>query len=199
MKTLIGVVLLCFAVACLSPSLYSQKHKKAPPKKQEMTSRQASRGFSTTLQFADPKGERVGQPVKFGIHLDATYCVDMALGESYVPPLPPPGIADIRFMDPRDGGSCMDIGISNDFRPYSKPTQIDTYLVNIQPYVNGVPLTASWTKLNKFYNGPVIMSDEITGKLLHIDMKKDTSAVIPAKIHAVVIIAAKPLNPLKVK
>jgi hypothetical protein len=43
------------------------------------------------------------------------------------------------------------------------------------------------------------MSDNITGTLLKVDMKKTTTAVIPPKIDAVLIIAQKPVDPLKVK
>jgi hypothetical protein len=190
---LIGVMLFS------ASSVFSQKKKPNPVKKQKTVASAPSRGFGTTITITDLKGEHIGQPVKFGINLDATYCVDMKLGESFVPPLPPSPIPDVRFLDPRDGASCMDLGISNDYRPYLNATQVDTYLVNIQPSGNRPPLKATWTKLTKFYNGSVTMSDNITGTLLKVDMKKTTSAVIPPKVDAVLIIAQKPFDPLKVK
>ncbi|MFI5252817.1 MAG: hypothetical protein ACHQQQ_10340 [Bacteroidota bacterium] len=199
MTNIIVTLLLLTFIHGTNPSAFAQKHKKSPKKAAAVSHTAPSRGFSTTLIFKDSKGEQIGQPVKFGIHLDATYCVDMKLGESFVPPLPPAGIPDVRFMDPRPGASCMDLGISNDFRPYQNSAQVDTYMVNMQPSTNGFPVTVSWTKLKIYYTGSVTLTDAINGELVKIDMKKDTSAMITKKLQSLLIIAKKPVNPLKVK
>ena len=182
-----------------SGTLYAQKKAKPDQSKVRKVAAEPFRGFSTVLRFTDSHGEQVGMPVKFGVHRDATYCVDSKLGESFMPPPPPTGIPDIRFVDPRRGESCMDLGISDDFRPFKSPSQIDTYKVSVQGNSGGYPLTLSWTALEKYYKGPVTLTDLFGGRILKVDMKKIRKASIQEELTSIIIIAQKPIIPSNVK
>ena len=200
MKQYSITIFIIILVAVSTPSMMAQKKiKNIPPKKQTKHANVLSRGFGTMLEFSDSKNLRVGEKVQFGVHLDATYCVDMNLGESFMPPLPPPGGGDIRFVNPRGQDSCMDLGISNDFRPFTSIAQIDTYKVSLQPDTLGFPVTVRWTPLKKYYGGQVTLSDPFKGRIITVDMKKDTSATIKEEIPFIIIIAQKPFNPQKKK
>jgi hypothetical protein len=106
--------------------------------------RSAPPRIAYTLQLRVANNAGASTLVRFGIHPDATYGVDGALGEydAYSPPVA--GAFEARWLD-LPGRSSMGFGLlDKDLRASITPTQIDTYLVKIQPGAGGYPLRISW-------------------------------------------------------
>jgi hypothetical protein len=125
-----------------------------------------------------------GATVRFGVHSYATPCVDPGLGELPLPPRPPEGSMETRFL-----GRCLGLGSYVDLRPYDAPAQIDTYHVNFLAGGAGYPVTVSWPDLDSLYTGSVKLQtvDET------IEMRGSTSYVISnPEIEDIRIIAAGP-------
>jgi hypothetical protein len=153
-------------------------------------------GFAIPLNLKDSSGLEYGGGVRFGVHTHATYCVDWGLGEILLPPPPPAGIEDFRFVDPHSGSSeCMDQGLRFDLRQYVNPTQSDTYDVVFRPLEARYPVTLTWPNLSNYYSGPVQMKDLFGGIIVNVDMKAETSQTITSDlIDHLLIIAMGPIN-----
>jgi hypothetical protein len=134
--------------------------------------------------------------LSFGVHPLATYCIDGLLGEAELPPAPPAGVFDARFIDLRTGGgACLGNGLALDLRTYVAVTQIDTYRIRIQPPGCGYPVAISWVDLTTKYSGPVFLRDTGGGSLVNINMKTQSSyAVSDTTIRQLFIIAANPVQ-----
>ncbi len=89
---------------------------------------------------------------RFGVHSYATNCGDPGLGEYALPPKPPEGSMETRFV-----GRCLQLGLYLDLRPYISPAQTDTYHVNFLAGGYGYPVTISWPELTALYEGPVLL------------------------------------------
>jgi hypothetical protein len=139
----------------------------------------------------------------FGVHPEATFCTDTALGEYPLPPVPPTGVFDVRFVNPRgENNLCFDQGLKVDLRPlmFCLPEpctlQVDTYLVRFQPSLDGERMMfVRWPDLHPFYGGPVILQYRVINEFpVVIDMMEQNSAVIPTRMLShFTIIAANPL------
>ncbi len=98
-----------------------------------------------------------------------TYCSDpdtidlyqygISVQELMLPPKPPDGIFDVRFIDSRSGaGLCLDQGILNSFHVSSLTPKNDTFKILVLGSLSagdGFPITFSWTiptSLNLFFN-----------------------------------------------
>jgi hypothetical protein len=100
----------------------------------------------------------VTDTIHFGIAPGADFCIkgDSIDGiyEIGVPPLPPQGILDARFVCPRVPFDleCFDQGAWSDFRPYLDSTQRDTFRIRLQS--DGVnPLVLSWpSSLTRYFS-----------------------------------------------
>lgn len=86
----------------------------------------------------------------FGILPDAHFCIVPLEGvagyfENFIPPPPPVGAFDARFVWPRSGSNldCFDQGSYNDFRPYISGAQRDTFKVRAQ-FGQGTAMIISW-------------------------------------------------------
>ncbi|RCK72911.1 MAG: Cell surface protein [Ignavibacteriae bacterium] len=145
--------------------------------------------------------------IYFGGHRNATYCVDPivviylsptdSLLESELPPSPPDGVFDVRFVDSRTGdGKCMDQGIEIDIREWSTTIAIkDTFRVKFQPGDPGYPVTFSWpANLNEFYTSATLTAGDV------IDMLTQTSIEITDDmVTSIRIIATKTINSVKIE
>jgi hypothetical protein len=123
----------------------------------------------------------VQQAIWFGVHPQATFCIDSLLGETPLPPPPPLGYLDVRFIDPNpDSSSCFDQGLGFDLRPFFNTAQTDTYRVKIQPDSGQNSIAFSWPDLNQYYYGPVVLYYRVINEMpVIIDMKNQRSAIIP--------------------
>ena len=80
-----------------------------------------------------------------GVDPRATYGFDMALGEMPIPPILPPPLFDVRFMDPLNRKQPIPgNGAYDDIRRYESPAQADTFFVRVQPAEGGLPLLVRW-------------------------------------------------------
>jgi hypothetical protein len=117
----------------------------------------------------------------FGVDPLATFCLDSALGEFPLPPVPPTGVFEARFVNPRgyDNG-CFDLGTKLDFRPLvrcfpERCRQVDTFLVRFQKSIEASDsFYIRWPDLHSFYGGPVFL---IYGDLT-IDMMQQNFAYL---------------------
>lgn len=136
--------------------------------------------------------------IYFGGHRNATYCIDADLGESELPPSPPSGVFDVRFIDSRTGaGKCMGEGMEIDMREWSTTIAIkDTFRVKFQPGDPGYPVTFSWpANLNEFYTSATLTAGSDV-----IDMLTQTSIEITDDaVTSIRIIATKTINSVKIE
>jgi type IX secretion system substrate protein len=125
-----------------------------------------------------------GSTIRFGVHSYATACGDPGLGEFPLPPRPPEGSMETRFL-----GRCSGFGLYLDLRPYISPAQADTYRISFLAGGTGYPVTVSWPDLESFYAGPVTLQTA-DGT---IDMMASTSYnITDPEVEDVRIIAAGP-------
>jgi hypothetical protein len=135
-----------------------------------------SQSFRIPLRIGTNSG--ASDSLWFGIDTVATFCIDPALGEEPLPPIPPSFTFDARFINPRSGQPlCFDEGTKKDIRPFVSTTQVDTYKVRMQAGDNGLPVRFSWPDLSTFYTNAVWLRVPINGSMLNINMKTDTAAV----------------------
>lgn len=167
-------------------------HKPAAVKKAKSAADSTAHGFAIGLHILNAQGEQNGGEIKFGVDRAATNCVDPQLGESFLPPKPPTGLPDARFMNPRGKlDTCYDQGVNYDFRPYRSASQIDTFKVQFQ--ISGdFPVTVVWEPVPAHYDGSVTLRVPLNGKVLTVDMKKETSAKITEETPSFFIVAARP-------
>jgi len=149
-------------------------------------------GFSIPFRVADTSGHF--DTLQFGVHVNATYCIDPALNEFTVS-WPPPGTYFLpSFFNPRGlEDSCWGCCYRDlDLRTYYSEKQIDTYRVLL--FVGyGYPLTFSWPNLERYYSGSVQLTDLFGGIIINVDMKAETSYVLTnSAFDKLYIIAAGP-------
>lgn len=136
--------------------------------------------------------------IHFGGHRNATYCIDADLGESELPPVPPSGVFDVRFVDTRSGAArCMGEGMELDLRQWSTTAAItDTHRINLQAGDPGYPITLSWPSgLNQFYSSMTLRAGTD-----NINMLNETSLEITDDgITFVRIFATKVINSVKIE
>lgn len=151
-----------------------------------------AKGFTIPLHFQDTAGLNTAS-LMFGIHTCATYCTDWQLGECELPPIPPPGVQDYRFVDPHSAAtSCLGNGLNQDLRQYRDSTQVDTFELRLQPANGSFPVIISWPELENYYQGPVRLLDQFGGVVVDIDMKAQHS--VTASFNELLIIAERPAN-----
>lgn len=108
-----------------------------------------------TVKWSGTGGSLYTLQLYFGTSHGSHFCIDSAdsIGshhEEFLPPRPPGGIQDARFVWPRDGAgsTCFDQGSRCDYRPYTAPAQKDTFRVCIQrcsPPACSVPDTVAFS------------------------------------------------------
>ncbi|MBI3195079.1 MAG: T9SS type A sorting domain-containing protein [Ignavibacteriae bacterium] len=129
-----------------------------------------------TLPFVTTDSLQRGDTIYFGIHPQATYCIDSQLGEFEIAPVPecePFMHAYALFKDIRTAeGACMGKGIFTDLRNSYSPTQADTFKVGF--CVTVFPGSLSWSKeLSLYFDSAKFILDSRT-----INMFAQDSVVI---------------------
>ncbi|MGA9116135.1 MAG: FlgD immunoglobulin-like domain containing protein [Bacteroidota bacterium] len=121
----------------------------------------------------------------FGFHPTATYGLNTPLCEIELPPKPPVGVFDFRFVNipsrgNPDSPAGLGQGFPEDYRAYVGPAQADTHKLSLQEGVpGGYPFTVSWVpaQVASLWDSAVIQ-DEFGGFLVKVDMKTGSSAVV---------------------
>jgi hypothetical protein len=108
-----------------------------------------------SFEFALTAGDGTMRPntsytLWFGVYPGADVCINPADGlnghfEEFLPPPPPGGVFDSRFISPRAANAavCYDQGSSNDYRPFVDYGQLDTFRVKTQKG-DGTVIILSW-------------------------------------------------------
>jgi hypothetical protein len=105
--------------------------------------------------------------IKFGMSPSGTNGIDTCLGEVLVPPPPPSGVFDCRFVLPNNDAVKTDI---------RKDTiQNVNWRMTFQPSISGYPITFSWNPLTLPIIGSFFLKDEITGTIVNVNMRTQTS------------------------
>jgi len=123
----------------------------------------------------------------FGIIPNGNFCVvdtDCVNGrcEFFLPPPPPQGVFDSRFVWPRAGSNlvCFDQGTWFDYRPFISATQRDTFRVRHQMSDNATVKILSWpADLPERFTGLTLRYfDQDSGRNINVNMLQVTSANI---------------------
>jgi len=131
--------------------------------------------FTIPLTFIDSLNRT--ETIWFGVHPNATYCIDDSLGEYELPTDRCWGdVLDAAFFDVRSGsGACMGLGIRIDLRPYTNVSQTDTYKVS---WCGRYPITLRWlSNLNLYYDSARI-TDLFGGIIYNVNMLTQDSLVV---------------------
>ncbi len=142
---------------------------------------QAQPRFSVKLRISDGV---VTDSMYFGVAPGKNFCIlqtDSINGilEDFLPPAPPSGVFDTRFVWPRAGSNavCFDQGSKNDFRPYTAPAQRDTFRVKAQ-LGDGTTMTFTWQAnlASRFTQATLRYFDQTAGQNVNVDMLTNTTA-----------------------
>ncbi|MFZ1322755.1 MAG: T9SS type A sorting domain-containing protein [Ignavibacteria bacterium] len=111
----------------------------------------------------------VKDSLKFGMSPQATDLPDTCLGEEIIPPPPPLGLFDQRFILSNNDA------VKVDFRNDTVSTAI--WKMNFQPSVSGYPITFTWKNSDFPVNGSFFLKDA-TGLIVNINMRNQNSYVL---------------------
>ncbi|MBX7042952.1 MAG: T9SS type A sorting domain-containing protein [Ignavibacteria bacterium] len=109
----------------------------------------------------------VNDSITFGMSPAGTNGLDTCLGEVLVPPPPPIGVFDCRFILPTNDA------VKTDFR--KDTVQNINWRMTFQPSVSGYPVTFTWNNQTLPSTGTFFLKDEITGTIVNVNMRNVTS------------------------
>ena len=178
------------------------------------TAMSQSVAFKIPISVKDARGHT--GTMYFGVHPNATYCIDTLLCDFYDQTcitegaLPPENTLcdtcfEWRFVDTRGFNSdCMDLGIDNDIRHFTDTTQVDTFQIQFKSNFSSVmyPLTFHWPKTLSYYADSMKFRDGLglgfdlfpPANMLTVDSIKITNSAL--KLFRVYMYGPKPLPPL---
>ena len=134
--------------------------------------------------------------VTIGFDKAATYCVDAALGEALLPPIPLAGIYDFRITDARGFNTdCLDQGVAVSYQNLTNLAETDTFQITLQPGGGGYPMHVTWPSgLNvQPYNSLHFKKVIGTFVIFDVDMFTNTTFDVSSGINDIWVIAG--LNP----
>ncbi len=135
----------------------------------EITNITGNIAWSTELVITDASGNLPQSNLKFGQHPDATNGLDVDLGESDLPPVPPVNAFDVRFILSDETTSLIDYKNSEEYTT--------EWIFELQPGEEGFPIYLSWD-MESLPEGKFILSDHINGNMVYINMKEQNSLVL---------------------
>jgi len=107
--------------------------------------------------------------LKFGMSPSATNLPDTCLGEEIIPPAPPLGLFDQRFILSNNDA------VKVDFRNDTVSSAV--WKMNFQPSVSGYPITFTWKNSDFPVNGSFFLKDA-SGIIVNINMRNQNSYVL---------------------
>lgn len=108
--------------------------------------------------------------VKFGMSVSGTNGIDICLGEYIIPPPPPAGLFDARFVLPTSVSSKSDI------RNAASSGAI--WYLSFQPSETGYPVTFTWDTSFFPTSGSFSLKDQATQTLVNVDMRNQSSYIL---------------------
>ncbi|MGE3800386.1 MAG: T9SS type A sorting domain-containing protein [Candidatus Kapaibacterium sp.] len=149
---------------------------------------------SVDLTVTDNGGST--RTLEFGVNTAATNGIDGSLSEVSLPPFPPSGVFEARFVS--HGSGTLGQGSPADYRPSTSSTQTDLYKVKFQvSSAGGYPVTISWSSSSVASQyGFATLTDPFGGAVIGtIDMRTTGQVVITnAAITEVVIETHDPVG-----
>lgn len=121
-----------------------------------------------TIRISD--AGNTNDSLKFGMSTSGTNGLDTCLGELAVPPPPPTGVFDCRFVFPTNDASKIDIRQNGNFDV--------NWRMTFQPSGTGYPFTFTWDPASLPTYGTFYLKDEITGTLVNVNMRNQNSYVL---------------------
>ncbi len=122
--------------------------------------------FEANLQVSDGGGTGLFENLKFGMNNLASDEIDEELGEIELPPVPPLGAFDARWILPNE-----DLASLKDFRNISDDQAL--WKVRFQPGDDGMPMVLSWNP-NDLSDGNFYLTDPFGGSIVNINMKEQS-------------------------
>ncbi len=155
------------------------------------------RRCTTWINVVGQKSDTKPILMTFGVDTAATYGIDSLLGESEAPPLPPVGVLDARWIDPRfnQGISGVNYFLGGlyllDLRKYTGSAQVDTFDLSFAPDTQFV--TLRWADSSSLVKGGatsmILQDGNGPGQYYNIDMLGvDSLQVTKSKVKDVLII-----------
>jgi len=127
-------------------------------------------GWEVPVTISDASQGETTRSLYFGLEATATAGLDNHLGEVVLPPVPPVGAYDVRFILPDESGSLRD------YRNSENTTS--SWKMKIQPGQPGYPMTLSWNP-DILPEGEFLLTDAVTGgDIINVDMKTVNTLVI---------------------
>lgn len=150
-------------------------------------------GYYINLKATGPGSAESADTVRtFGWDRNATYCKDSLLfGESELPPAPPTGVWDFRFIDPRGfNDACMGQGMNKDIRNWIPSVTIaDTFQIELKLASAG-SYTLTWDPITNTDIKSAFLQDLYGGVLVNVDMLTSTSKLVPGTLLTLYIITS---------
>lgn len=120
--------------------------------------------WKNTLKISDAGNKK--DSLFFGTSVNGTNGIDTCLGEHTIPPVPPLGAFDVRFIIPGDF-SKTDI---------KKDTANEmVWLVRFQPSPSGYPITFTWNNNAFPSSGYFYLKDSVGGSIVNVNMRGQSS------------------------
>jgi hypothetical protein len=123
---------------------------------------------SHLLRVEDSNGN--SGTLTFGLAAGATNGIDAGLGERDLPPVPPQGAFDTRFILPGNQYSSW-----TDFRPDTSLSP--TWRILLQPGPSGYPMRLSWDSV-QFVHDTWTLYDEVTGSIVNVNLNAQSAVEI---------------------
>jgi hypothetical protein len=168
----------------------------------------ASLVTATGITFAQQDPVRIGIAIRdngtgadtliFGLACTATRCLDVNWGEYELPPRPPTGLFEARFVDPTGStGDCMGLGTLTDIRELCG-SSVDTFRLRFQPGEGGYPVHFSWPRNPGAYWGSLRLKDPFGLGIVNVDMRRDTSFDLKSSVVTeLMILAERSVDPCR--
>ena len=142
---------------------------------------QAQNIFQVVMNVSDDNGG-VGV-LTFGAGRGYTYGIDIGAAfhpaEIGLPPAPPNGPFDARFVDTRTGlGAVLDQGVTPNIHPWPAQSTLDTFSVKWQLSTGATSIHFSWPKGLTIYFSSLSMKDAFGGAVVNWNMLVDTAGTV---------------------
>lgn len=130
--------------------------------------------------------------VYFGVHPQATYCIDPAplffspcdsVKEAELPPPPPAGVFDARWVDLDEVDDPCILGMEYDIRRFAGTSDVDTFQLKFQPGAGKYPMIVRWPQgLSQFADSMRLRASgtgvTVNVNMFNVDSAKFNSATI---------------------
>ncbi len=126
--------------------------------------------FEADITVADGNGSGSSNTLTFGMNSLATDGLDQDLGEAELPPVPPAGVFDTRFILPGETIASL-----KDLRSVAEQEALWT--IQFQPGADGYPFVFSWNP-DQLSEGYFILKDPLGAGIVDVNMKEESQVIV---------------------